>query len=426
MNIQTATSIEKHNIIIIGGGASGLIAAYSACLKIKSRNEIPDVVVLEANSTLGKKITATGNGRCNFTNLFQSPECYRTDSPEFVVNILKQFDEKEVLEFFKGIGITCYERDGYCYPQSEQAKSVRDALEYHIYKAGARTYTDTDVTDIHYETGKGIFLEAVNSGQKKQYLCDKLIVCAGGKAAPVFGTDGRILKLMESRLKLSVIPQYPALCGLIPETDTKTLDGVRTRCRCSLSVNDYSEFGEIIFSKNGISGIPVLNLSRFAVAAINSGANVNLILDFFPDYTHEALTEYLYNTIAGSGLSPLKGFCGIMNDKLLRYILLLSGINPEGKPDLNNLTALMDMMDKLSIMLKNFTIPLKAYQSFDNSQTTRGGLSFDLLDDSLQLKAYPGIYFAGEILDVDGKCGGYNLQWAWSSGYVAGKSAAES
>lgn len=423
MNTQTTISPEKHNIIIIGGGASGLMAAYSSCLKIKEQNMTPDVLILEGNNAAGKKITATGNGKCNFTNLQQDEECYRSSNPDSIHDVLKEFDEKKVLEFFKSIGVTCYEREGYCYPQSEQAKSIRDALENRVFRAGARIRYEADVKDIEFDRESREFTIICRTPQgNTSFTADKLIICSGGKAAPVFGTDGRVFHILE-RLEIPIIKPLPALCGLIPDLDLKSLDGVRTRCRCLLSGRNYSEYGEIIFTKNGISGIPIMNLSRYAVNALNNGLQPLLHLDFFHDYSENALSEYLFELINTSAMSPMKTYCGILNDRLLRMLLLKAGIQPEEKPDLSNSEALFHKTEALSRLLKDMTIAIKGYQNFENAQTTSGGVRLDAVDSELQSKTIPGLYFAGEVLDVDGKCGGYNLQWAWSSGYVAGRAA---
>lgn len=446
---------ERHKIIIIGAGAAGLMAAVSACRSLTERSCKPDVLILEGNDSAGKKITATGNGKCNFTNLMQLEGCYRSTDPELVPDIINEFDEQQTIRFFEKIGVLCYERDGYCYPLSEQAKSIRDALEYKVFKSGARIHYNMDVTDIiplsvtdsiSYSDADGIYHQnssddisarfriICNNADDKAYEAETLIISTGGNAAPVFGTDGRMFNII-NKLNIPCIKRLPALCGLkLSDAFIRQLDGVRVRCLVSLynfnesrkeklSDDDkaYSEHGEIIFNKNGVSGIPILNLSRFAVSALDSGLSSEIHIDFFPSDTDTELFDYLFGIISESKMSPLKCFCGIMNDKLLRLMLSTAGFKPEEKPDFSNIDLLRNRLSCLVSFLKNFSLTVSGYLDYDNAQTTQGGVSLRSVDSHMQSKNNPGLYFAGEVLDVDGKCGGYNLQWAWSTGYIAGK-----
>lgn len=454
---MTTTLTERHKIIIIGAGAAGMMAACSSCDTFSSKGITPDVILLEKNDCAGKKITATGNGKCNFTNLMQLDGCYRSETPQLVPDIINSFDEQQTIRFFEKTGVLCYERDGYCYPLSEQAKSVRDALEYRLFKAGARIHYNKTIENIEllsavssmeYCDGDGIVHNNCNDGmiprfrisctdKEKHYEAEKLIICCGGKASPVFGSDGALIELIR-KMGISIVKPLPSLCGLkLSDALVKNLDGVRVRCLSTLyldcasdckSLMDankvYSEHGEIIFNKSGVSGIPILNLSRYAVSAVESGRSAILVIDFFASDTEQELFDYLYGLITTLKLPPMKCFCGIMNDRLLRQLLICSGIKPEEKMNLSDDAKLRNSLSQLVSVMKCFRLSVNGYQGFDNAQTTQGGVRLDSVDSKMMSKLIPGLYFAGEVLDVDGKCGGYNLQWAWSTGHIAGRSAA--
>ncbi|MCQ2495315.1 MAG: aminoacetone oxidase family FAD-binding enzyme [Lachnospiraceae bacterium] len=407
---------EFHETIIIGAGAAGLMAAYWCCRKSGPN----DVIILERNSEAGKKITATGNGKCNFTNKFQDSSCYRSEDSERAFSFIKRFNEDSVISFFEEIGLPCYERNGYCYPVSEQAKSVRDSLENRVFKRGARIIYDREICKISANSKSREFI--LKTSANTEYSCNNLIIACGGKAYPKFGSDGSIFKHLKE-LNITLVESGPSLVGLKSDSsDLKHLDGVRCRANISLFTSAncspvYEEYGEIIFNKSGISGIPVLNASRFAVKALQQGKKTEIKLDLYVNKSKNELTDYLCKLFSSSGMSALKAACGLLNDKLFRLLLIKSGFEPEAKIRPEN-----DIKEKVNILadnIKNFTINITGDAGYDNAQTSLGGVAFSEVDDNLQSIRYPGLFFAGEILDVDGKCGGYNLQWAWTSGYIA-------
>ena len=415
-----------HDNVIIGAGAAGLMAAYSACKSCISSEKKPDVIILEGKDTVGKKITATGNGKCNFTNSYQAEACYRSNDPQKAFGIVNKFDYHAVLELFSSIGIIARERNGYYYPYGEQAKAVRDVLKSKAESLGAVLVTEKRVTDIKYDKGSYKGHYTVICSDNTKYFAHNLIICAGGSAAPVFGTDGTMYGILKD-MGLKVITPRPALCGLkIDHKSLRVIDGVRLKCNCSLFTGDkkniiYSESGEIIFSKNGISGIPVMNLSRFAINEISYGSKCGLILDMFPETGENELADYI-NSIITDCKGKLGTFLSaIINDKMLKVMLRETGLDFDNDIGSLNPQNLKNGLKKLSALLKGYTVSITGDNGFENAQTTQGGVDLkEINENTMECKKYPGMYLAGEILDVDGMCGGYNLQWAWSTGYIAG------
>lgn len=413
---------ETYDKIIIGAGAAGLMAAYSSCVENKGVDPKQRLLLLERKDVVGKKITATGNGKCNYTNSVQNKDCYRSCDPDKAYRIIQSYDHEHIIKMFHNLGILPRERNGYYYPYGEQAKSVRDVLKNAVTNLGAEIRTGAFVTDINCSKDKYTVICADGS----KYTAKKLIITAGGCAAPVFGTDGSIFGILK-KLGIKIVTPKPALCGL--KTDyryLKNIDGVRLKCNCSLYSKDvrnviYSEAGEIIFSKNGISGIPVMNLSRSAINEMDKNLSCGLILDMFPDMEEWELESFLAMAASTKGGPVSTALSAVVNDKLLKLLIRESGMELEDHADRFNREKRKACFSKLAKLLKNFTINITGNNGFENAQTTQGGVSLDEIDEmSMECKKYQGMFFAGEVLDVDGMCGGYNLQWAWTTGYLAG------
>ncbi len=400
---------NRHRLIIIGCGASGMAAAISASVYEK------DILILERNPVPGKKIPATGNGKCNFTNENVSAQDFRSNSGN-PFDYYNRFNNRDVIDFFENLGVPVFSKNGYCYPHSAQAASVRDALVNRLEETGIPIIYDCRVTAITKEN-EGFKLKC---GQD-YYFCDKLIIAAGGEAQKCFGTDGSFYYILE-KLGHSIIKQRPALVGLTSSYESlKDLSGVRHEANVKLLIDNAvssQEYGEIIFNKGGISGIPVMNASRFAVEALDKGQNVSVALDFFPETNKEKLSCYLAHQFSSRKLPVCRCLTGVLNDKLISVILKDCGV-PLEFSDRNVENS--SIFEKIADRMKNFILQIMGTAGFDNAQTTSGGIPLYELDKTtLESKKCAGLYVVGELADVDGKCGGYNLQWAWTSGVIAG------
>lgn len=398
----------KYDVIIAGGGASGMTAAITAALRGCS------VLVLERMEKLGKKILATGNGRCNLTNSFLDQDCYRGEKPGFPYAMLEQFGTAETLDFFQSMGMLTTDVGGYYYPASMQASTVVDTLAGKIKSLGICVKTGAEVEEI--KKIRDTF--HVKSG-KDQYQGRNVILAAGGMAQEKLGSNGSGYGLAKS-LGHTVTDLFPALVALESgEPFFKHLAGVRNVCSLSVHINgqkEVSQEGEVQFTKYGISGIPVFQISRYAIDALRKKKNVEIILNLMPEQiTLKEMMEYFLKV--GSYKTAEEFLQGFMNKKLAFTVLNRLKIRPEisvkelGQKELRQIRT----------MIQKFTVPISGYRGFDMAQVTAGGVSVrEVMEGTLESKIHRGLYFTGEILDVDGTCGGYNLQWAFTSGYIAG------
>lgn len=401
---------EYHELIIIGCGASGMTAAISASVYTDN------ILILERNDVPGKKITATGNGKCNFTNLEFNEDDLRGRDSAAAFSICKMFTNKDAIDYFRHLGIPAYIRNGYCYPYSNQAASVRDALVNKLEDLKIDVKYNTRVTAITFENNiYTLKTKDIN------YCCNKLIMATGGQAQHCFGTDGSMYYIC-GKLGHSVVAPLPALVGLTTSyAYINMLQGVRHEAEISLIINGrtkYTEYGEIVFSKNGISGIPVMNASRYAAEAFECGCECELSFDFFKDCSLTELEALIKDHYIDSSLTVEKSLTGVLNNKLISLILVLAKISPDytGRDEFSN-----KAFHRIAALMKDLTIPVNATTGFDNAQCTAGGIPLNEIDNkTMESLISPGLYITGELLDVDGKCGGYNLQWAWTTGAVAG------
>lgn len=400
-----------YDVIIIGAGASGLIAAIAAA------RQGSQVLVIERKEKAGKKILATGNGKCNFTNMTQKPECYRSDDSAFPMKVLSCFNIDKTIELFKELGIYPKNRDGYLYPNSEQALSVVQVLVMECerlkvefrYNETVKEIKKPDFTVItNHQTYKGI----------------KLVLATGGCASPQLGSDGSGFALAK-QLGHTIIKPIPALVQLkSPEKCCKTASGVRVMANIKLFSGERileEENGEILFTDYGISGIPIMQVSRFAGKALDRGEKVYLKLDFIHELTHEALLNLLQQRILQHPDKNIEEMMiGLFNHKLSFIILNRTKLDIYKKSkQLTNLE-----LKELVKNIKGFILLINGTNSFENAQVCAGGVSTkEIHETTMESKRYKNLYLIGEVVDVDGTCGGYNLQWAWSSGYVAGTAA---
>lgn len=418
--------MKRRQVVIVGGGASGLVAAIGAA------RQGAQVTVLEHKETPGRKILSTGNGRCNLTNLKMDGSCYRGSQPGFPMQVIGHFPVKAALEFFDGLGIVTRERSGYIYPYSDQASAVLDALLMEIRHLGIRIETGCNVRYIRREKGGGFLLETdhVDSSRSaaavpgKSYRGDVVILAAGSKAAPVTGSDGSGYGLAAS-LGHRVIEPLPALvqlrCG---GKIFKQVAGIRCEARVTILVEgvvEAEDIGELQLTDYGISGIPTFQVSRFAARALAGKKKVEAVVDFLPSRSREELKEWMdarRRHFPDRQCGELMN--GVLQKKLSGALLREAGI-PVDKQVREVPTGSWRRFDGI---LKAFCVPVTAANPFEKAQVCCGGVDTrEVHGDTMESKLVPGLYLAGELLDVDGICGGYNLQWAWSSGYVAGSHA---
>lgn len=398
-----------HKIIVIGCGAAGMMAAIWAAQYEK------DIIILERNDVAGKKLPATGNGKCNFTNLNVSPNDFYSNNSSEAFSIYERFNNFDTIRLFENIGIPGIERNGYCYPHSGNAASVRDALLRQLRKLNIPIIYHFRVANIEYSDK----IYTSTSKNKEKYTSSKLIIAAGGQAQGCFGTDGSMYYYLK-KLGHSIVPPHPALVGLKLQSDSlNELAGVRHECNVTVTALEkaYSEYGEIIFSKNGVSGIPVMNLSRFATDETVLNCTPGISLDFFADRSQHELSQYVLRLIHDSTGTVSEVLGGLLNIKLIDVILKSLKISTtESASSLDERFA-----DVFADRAKNFRFEVTGSYGFENAQVTAGGVLLNEINpETLESRICPGMYLAGEIIDVDARCGGYNLQWAWSSGAIAG------
>lgn len=389
-------------IIIIGGGASGLVAAITA-----ARNGA-DVTILEKENKPGKKILVTGNGKCNITNTDMSTDKFYGDS-NFIESVISAFGYEKTINFFESCGVFTKNRNGYIYPASEQATTILNRLRDVATSLGVKIKTNNKVQAIHIlENGFKISIGI-------DLFCDKLIMATGGCAAPKTGSDGSGYELAK-KLGHTIIKPMPALTGIICEKNPlNKAAGVRVVAKVSLenkSIFLGSDIGELQITDYGISGIPVFNISRLAEQ------DMNVYIDFHPHNDLCAVKNTMFTLLKNCPLMPiLTALNGLFNEKLSAALLEMCDIDKNIKAE--DITDIQ--IDKICDVIKRYPLTVKSTRDFEFSQVTKGGVDTKEIDyKTMESKIVKNLYFAGEIIDVDGICGGYNLQFAWATGAIAG------
>ena len=409
---------NTQNIIVIGGGASGMMAAISAAL------HNGNVVVAERLDRVGKKLLATGNGRCNLTNSIINVSRYHGEDTSFFEPIYKQFDLNKTVDFFEHIGVTIKEEeDGKMFPLSGQASSVLDQLRYEMKKLNIPELCGYDVKSIKKNNNK--FNIYFNNGEVKSF--DRVILCTGGRANPNLGSNGSGYKLAMS-FGHKIIEPFPAIVQIkLNAPYLKAVKGVKFIGKASIISNNKvlrCESGEILFTEYGISGPPILQLSRIAGEAEIKHKKTSIVLDMFPDIDESSLLNMLKRRTGYDPGKPLDfSFIGFLNKRLIPVVLKAAGIS-----DINKecKSTSEDELYNIVKIFKEWKIEITGTQSYSDAQVTAGGIDVsDVNSVTLESRLAGGLYFAGEVLDIDGDCGGFNLQWAWSSGYIAGMNAAK-
>ncbi len=397
--------MNNYDIVIVGGGAAGLAAAVSA----RRENKNASIAVVERNDRVAKKIHATGNGRCNFTNT-DIDEKYFFGEKEFIKSVISYFSSEDAIEFFKSLGIMHRVEDGRVYPISNQASAIADSLRLYLCENHVDFVTETFVSDIS-KSKDGFSVGNIHA--------KKVIVATGGKASPNTGSDGSGFKLLK-KFGHSVSEIKPALVSLKTENSiTKPLKGVKVFARVSLLENTKivaSDTGEVLFTEYGMSGIPVMQISRFAKAGMT------LRVDMLPNLSEKEAINAIYERIR---LLPEREggelFAGMVNKKLAVPMLKFASV-PKMSVKAKNFTDKNIL--KCGEFLKRLDLKVLGDNGFGNAQVSAGGVKLsEFNSQTMESKLEKGLYAAGEILDCDAICGGYNLHWAWATGTLAGKSA---
>lgn len=407
----------KKHVIVVGGGAAGIMAAISA------RRLGADVTILERNQRVGKKILATGNGRCNFTNINVDTNCYHGNNPEFAHNALANFTIENTIKFFEKLGIAHKVEDfGKVFPMSDQASSILDVFLYELNELGVNIVCDAFVKDIFREHYKFI-LELENG---KVYRGDRIIIATGGKAMPVSGSDGQGYNLAK-KMGHNIIDAFPALVQLMLEgAFFKRIDGVKFVGTAEILHNNKSiakDKGDILFANYGVSGPPILQISRKAGELLKEGKEAYLKITIINMMSGEELRKLVNKRFKTSPRKSIDfSLVGLINKRLIPVLLTEAGIN-----NLKRTAADLSDKEKEAIIniLTDWRFRIRGTKSWPSAQVTAGGIDTNEIDqNTMESKLVNGLFFAGEILDIDGQCGGFNLQWAWSSGFIAGQSAA--
>lgn len=438
---------DRYDVAVVGGGAAGMTAAIAAA-RTGAR-----VVVLERGDRPGKKILMTGNGKCNLGNRDLQPSYYYSDNTAMAASVLERFGTEETIAFFASLGLMVRERRGYLYPVSEQAAVVLDVLRYGLEREGVTVLTQAFVQElalarrdepdilqrqaqrIKDSASQGYVLKLQNGDRVR---AKRVILACGGQAAPKTGSDGSGYELARflGHCVISPVPSLVQLhCG---EKYCKALAGVRAEGAVRIYLDEDSrnkksggkadplqdcicqEAGEIQFTEYGISGIPVFQLSGSVNQFLAQGRKLRAEIDFFPQYG-----EKDYGQLCRQRLEHLKGqtvemfFTGMLHKKIMNVCIRQAGLSPEQEADGANRQRLRQVFE----LCRKLHFTITGSHPFDSAQVCRGGVSLREVDSQLQSKCSPSLYLAGEVLNVDGRCGGYNLQWAWASGYIAGEAA---
>ena len=456
-------------VVVIGAGASGMMAAITAA------REGAAVRVLEQMKKPGKKLLLTGNGRCNLTNLDPDlPQLYHSvQSADFAGKlaeaVFSAFDVQQTLDFFKSLGLLTQERDGYVYPRSAQAKSVLQVLLAELNRLHVRMNYDTAVTSLEYDPLQQLWLVRTETWV---YPAKAVVLACGSKAGIALSSPYHRLA---ERLGHTCMEPWPALTALhCADEDIKLCEGARTKAEVTLmdagilpALKDLpgmeelgkkgypsheqisrkwgilpenadfegpadtaspvigSAAGEIQWTASEISGIPVFSLSRFAYG-LSSKSQMILGVDFLPEYKENQVRRYLYSLLQNGRNTgePAQILNGLVHERAASYLFHKSGL--AGERQGNAAPDPEKTAEVFAMLLKRFALVVDRPRAFKQAQIAIGGISLEEVNrDTLESMLCPGLYFSGEVLDIDGPCGGYNLQWAWSSGAAAGKAAAK-
>lgn len=396
-------------VLVIGGGASGMMAALTA-----AEDPANQVILLERQSRVGRKLLATGNGRCNLSNLHADVSHYHGNAPEFAKHALSFFPVEDTLAFFRTLGLlTVTEPSGKVYPFSDQANSVVDVLRFALEQRGVDVRCGCEVLTLG-KKARGYQAKT----ETESFYGDKLILACGGAAGGKLGGTDWGYKLLRS-MGHSVTDLRPSLVQIKTDTTlTRGLKGIRADARITLKRNGQiaaQNTGEVQFTDFGISGPAIFELSR----QMESGGEQVLLLDLLQPWPEAELRQIL--SARQQEFAQLPGeelLTGILHNRLGKVVLRCSGTNIP--PSIKDYAAAD--LDRIVKTAKYFPMTVTGVMGLEQAQVTAGGvLTSEFRPDTMESRIHPGLFATGEVLDIDGDCGGYNLQWAWSSGRLAGK-----
>lgn len=400
---------------IIGAGASGIMAA------IEAAECGANAALFEKNDRVGQKILATGNGKCNLSNLDFSGDKYYCSDRKKLESMFSVFSVKDTITFFEKNGMMVKDKNGYLYPYSEQASTVLDVLRRILKERKTRIVTEAEITDVFFSNRKNCFV--INSREGESSF-DRLILSCGGPAGQK-KREGLSGFQIAEEFGHSIKKPMPGLVQLrSKDSFIKGMAGVRLQAKLSLLAESEviaEERGELQITDYGISGIPVFQFSREAGYALAEGKNVCVKANFFPDYDETEFTAMLHERFENRKEASLEEFLlGMLHKKINTALMKYMGWKPRQRiQDIGWMN-----IKKFISCFWNLVIHIDSANGMENAQVCAGGVDFGEVDMQLQSQKQKGLYLAGELLDVDGKCGGYNLQWAWTSGYIAGRNAA--
>ena len=403
-------------MIVIGGGAAGLMAAYSAAVSGS------EVLLLEKNEKLGKKIYITGKGRCNLANLCNEEDFLKNvvSNPKFLYSSLHQLNPEKTVELFNDLGLkTKVERGNRVFPISDHASDVTKVLEKKLKELGVTICLNTRVLGIKIENGTFLGVETEEKGFIK---ADECVIATGGLSYPSTGSTGDGYEFAES-LGHTLTPTYPSLVGLkTKEAFVKEMEGLSLKnivLKCQIDGKEkFKDQGEMLFTHNGVSGPLILTVSALFSKSVAEGKKMQLVLDLKPALSEEMLDARIVRDFSANSNKAVKNILGaLVPASMVNVILRLSGIDGEKKA--NSITA----KERRALLktVKEFSLEVTKTGDFSEAVVTKGGVNVREINprtmESLKCK---GVYFAGEVMDVDALTGGYNLQIAWSTGYVCG------
>lgn len=409
-------------VVIIGGGASGLFA--SVALKTELNDNVK-ITIVERLERVGKKILATGSGKANLTN--ESAKGNKYNQPSFVTKLLKKYGYKETLEFFSKIGLkTMTGTEGRIYPKSENASNLLDVLRNKIREYGIEEKCNFEVKRVYLDKDKYV----VESTRGLRLTCDYVVLATGGKASPILGSNGTGYNLAK-QLKMKVTDTYPGLVGIkTDEACIRGLAGIRVKADVSLYVKRNKEpiwvsSGEVQFKTDTVSGIVIMDMAtQIARNELNGKSHIShFALDLCPEYTlEELIIELNDRKLNLNSYSNANFLIGMFQKMMCNQILKRAKIDVAGYVE--SITS--REIERLAKAIKGFEIEYKHLDSFDHAQVTVGGIDIkEVVPESLESRKNAGVYICGELLDIDGVCGGFNLQWAWTSAYIVSKSISD-